>query len=199
MAYSNLRLRESGSLCILGLDWLDTGVVFKRGDVPPVRLIVSALKEEDKDVTAYVIPSLTKDGRISLVSAGETLDDFHALQKDISTRFTNSLKKPKLWRQLLSLGLTNFLVVGFMLSSPEDSRKISVVCETFVLPVPVPELFEIYTRLNSVASSIDDTKEIESYFEDSVRKKWLDEFVLKLETLLDWPKFVADAKRRARK
>jgi hypothetical protein len=201
MTDSNLWFSRSGSLPslrILGLDWSDIGKGLRRGDAPPVSLVGSTLTKDEKGVVACLIPSLTKDGRVSLVFGSETLDGFRAIQSDISARFAKRLSEPQLWRQLSSLGLTNFLVVGFTLAFPEAPNRMFLIYETLVSPVPIPELFEIYTRLKSATSSLSNTEvvELESYFGDDVRKKWLNEFITGLENLLDWPKFVADAERR---
>lgn len=204
MTDSNLWFSRSGSLPslrILGLDWSDTGKGLRRGDAPPVSLVGSTLTKDEKGIVACLIPSLTKDRRISLVFGSETLDDFRAIQRDISARFAKRLSEPQLWRQLSSLGLTNFLVVGFTLAFPEEPNRMFLIYETLVSPVPIPELFEIYTRLKSATSSLSNTDvaELESYFGDDVRKKWLNEFITGLENLLDWPKFVDDAERRVRR
>lgn len=195
MTHSNFELP---SLRILGLEWSDTGGVLRRGDAPPVSLTGGTLTKDEKGVVACMIPSLTKDGHISLLFGSETLDGFRALQKDISSRFAKRLRKPRLWHQLSSLGLTNFLVVGFTLAFPEDPYRMFLIYETMVSPVPIPELSVIYTRLKSATISMN-INEIESYFKDGIRQKWLNEFTTGLENLLDWPKFVADAKQRARK
>jgi len=195
---SNLWFSRSGSLPslrILGLDWSDPGKGLRRGDAPPVSLVGSTLTKEEKGVVACLIPSLTKDGRVSLVFGSETLDGFRAVQRDISARFAKRLSEPRLWRQLSSLGLTNFLVVGFTLAFPEDPKRMFLIYETIVSPAPISELFEIYTGLKSATNSTEAEK-IESYFKDDMRKTWLAGFITGLENLLDWPKFVADAERR---
>jgi hypothetical protein len=183
------------SLRILGIDWSDVDEKLKKGDAPPVNLIGYTLKKEEKGVVACMIPSLTKEGRFSFVFGSKDLDDFKVIQKDISSRFATRINDPKLWRQLSSIGLTNFMVVGFTLAFPEEPQRMFLVYETLISPTPIPELYDIYSRLKSVASSTD-TKEIELYYEDSIRKKWLNDFIDGLEKMLNWPDFVTKSMRQ---
>ncbi len=155
----------------------------------PVNVFGLSVAKEEKTATC-VIPTIARDGHVSLILAG-TQDDFCKIQEDISTRFTKNFNE----LHLTDIYLANFLVIGFTLAFAEDPNKVFLVYETSISPVPIPELLDIYIHLKSV-SDLNSTIELESYFADSLRKKWLNEFIIGLENTLDWPEFVAKSIKR---
>jgi hypothetical protein len=177
-------------LRILALSGPSADQVASWGAVPPVDLVGFVLKKEDKDV-AYLIPTLARNGHVSLVYAASTLDVFHRMQEDVSARFARRLGELR----LSNLYLTNFLVVGFTLAFPEDPSRMFLVYETLVSPEPIPELADVYNRLRFV-TDVKSGSEVERYFADAMRKRWLNEFIARLEKILNWPEFVAEATKR---
>lgn len=172
-------------LRILGLTSPSVDQVVSVGGVPPVNLAGFTLNQA-KDAACF-IPTLSRDGHVSFVFAASTVDDFYKMQEDVSARFVRRLGE----LPLSDLYLNNFLVVGFTLAFPEDPSRMFLVYETFVSPEPIPELIDVYNRLKSVSDG-KSTVEVESYFTDGMRKKWLNEFIEGLERLLNWPQFVAN-------
>jgi hypothetical protein len=170
-------------LRILALSGPPADEVVRWGDVPPVKLVGFQLMKGD-NVATCLIPTLARDGHVSFAFTG-TLDDFNRIQEDVSARFTRRLEELRLHE----LYLTNFLVAGFTLAFPEDPNRMFLVYETLVSPKPIQELADIYNRLKSVADS-KGSSEMESYFDDEIRKKWVNEFIAGLEHLLNWPQFV---------
>lgn len=177
-------------LRILALSGPSVDEVVRMGDVPPVNLVGFKLIKGDNGATC-LIPTLARDGHVSFVFAG-TLDDFQRMQEDVSARFARRLAELR----LPNLTLTNFLVVGFTLAFPEDPQRMFLVYETLVSPAPIQELSVVYNRLKSVTDS-KDASEVESYFADDVRRKWLNEFIEGIEKLLNWPEFVAKGSRHS--
>ena len=171
-------------LRIFALSGPSTNEFIPIGEEPPVSLAGFMLMKGDK-VATCLIPTLSREGHVSCVFAG-TLDDFNKMKEDVSARFTKRLTEIR----STELSLNNFLVVGFTFAFPEDPLRNYLVYETLVSPTPIQELADIYNRLKSVTCS-EVAQEVEAYFTDSVRKKWLNGVIEGLENMLNWPDFVA--------
>lgn len=177
-------------LRVLALSGPSADQVVSWGAVLPVNLVGFTLRKEDK-VVSCLIPTLARNGHVSLVFAASTLDDFHKMQEDVSARFARRLDELR----LPNLYLTNFLVVGFTLAFPEDPSRMFLVYETLVSPEPIPELADVYSHLKFVTDAKSGS-EVERHFADATRKRWLNQFVARLEKILNWPEFVSEATKR---
>jgi hypothetical protein len=175
-------------LRILALSGPPADQVFTWAGVPPVNLVGFIVNEESG---ACLVPTLARDGHVSLVFAASALDDFHRVKENVSARFAKRLNELR----LSYLYLTNFLVVGLTLSLAEDPSKMFLVCHPLISPEPIPELADVYNRLSFVTDS-KIASELERYFADDMRKRWVNKFIAMLERILNWPEFVADATRR---
>jgi len=180
-------------LRILALSGPTADQVVGAGGVLPVSLVGLMLKKGDKDIVC-MIPTLAREGHVSLVRAASTLDDFHKIRQDVSARFAKRLSA----LHLHEVHVANFLVVGFTRAFSEDPSRMFLVYDTLVSPEPIWELNDVYKHLESV-TDYESGSEVEHYFADDAKKQWVNEFIARLERILNWPKFVAEGTERMNK
>jgi hypothetical protein len=178
-------------LHILGLKWDDSeSTMFKRGNIPPVNIMGYTLSKHESHL--YTAPAISQNGEVTHLILGDTLEGLKNIQLNISQRFADQLRNIHNWNSITSIGLTNFIVIGFSIMKKDKINKYFFIYETLFTPVPIPELFPIYSRLQLLKGTGDDSN-IYNYFSSNPQMEWINTLIVSLENVVNWPLFSTES------
>lgn len=129
------------------------------------------------------VPTVTEDGRVALLLAGENIKQFRQLQKDIHGRIKG-----------LGRGYESYVCVGVPLMRLEDRRRAFLVYEVVGGTEPIDELQDLHDRLSELRVVPDEYSTwLQSYFASEPRRSWINRVIRHLKQQLNWPQYVDQA------
>lgn len=129
---------------------------------------------------AVFVPTVTEDGRIALLLAGENIKQFRQLQKDIDRRIKG-----------LGRGYESYVCVSVPLMPLEDRRRAFLVYEVVGGTEPIDELQDLHDMLASLKVGGDEYwNEVQSYFASEPRRSWINRVISHLKQQLNWAEYV---------
>lgn len=125
-------------------------------------------------------PTVTEDGRVALLLAGENIKSFGQLQKDIDHRIEG-----------LGRGYESYVCVGVPLMPVEDRRRAFLVYEVVGGTQPIGELQHLHDMLASLkVGGYEYWNEVQSYFASEPRRFWINTMIRHLRQELNWAEYV---------
>lgn len=161
---------------------------------PPVNVYSFRMTEAINEDTEFIIPTITTDGRITFLSAGNA-DELRKLYQGISEKFAKEMGQFSL-KGITDIRIGNFAVAGVAFHLPDVSDVRFIVFETLIFPNPLPELEHIYSSLKLYCEAGGTEHEqttksqIQSYFTQEVPKKWINDVIAGWKQRLNWENVV---------